>query len=112
MKKGGAICLIISLLVVKAVNAVAQRPDSMQGAYISTAYKKSVTPTKKLPALPYINLLSHRVSPALKLPQNFYTTNLGFFCTKELQLEKTTKIPFRFRLGSIDYCDVLEGKRR
>ena len=41
-----------------------------------------------------------------------YIKNLGFFCKKELLFEKATKIPFRFRLGSIDYCDRMEGKGR
>lgn len=41
---------------------------------------------------------------------NFYTQNFGFFCKKELQLEKLTKVPFKFRLGSVQQCDWLEGK--
>jgi hypothetical protein len=40
----------------------------------------------------------------------FYTQNFGFFCKKELQLEKVTKLPLRFRLGSMQQCDWLEGK--
>ncbi len=44
------------------------------------------------------------------LAQNYYTSNFGFFCKKELQLEKITKIPFKFRLGSVQQCDWLEGK--
>jgi len=44
------------------------------------------------------------ISPA------YYTQNFGFFCKKELQVEKLTKIPFRFRLGSVQQCDWLEGK--
>ena len=44
------------------------------------------------------------------ISSNFYTQNFGFFCKKELQLEKITKIPFKFRLGSVQQCDWMEGK--
>ena len=42
---------------------------------------------------------------------DFYTQNFGFFCKKELQLEKMTRIPVKIRLGSVQQCDWLEGKR-
>ncbi|MBS1734335.1 MAG: hypothetical protein JST02_13655 [Bacteroidetes bacterium] len=45
------------------------------------------------------------------IPVNFYTMNMGYVCRKELKLEKATGIPFRFRLGSLNYNDWLEGKK-
>jgi len=41
-----------------------------------------------------------------------YTRNFGFFCKEELQLQKRTGVNFSLRLGTLDYCNFLEGKSK
>ncbi len=45
------------------------------------------------------------------IPANFSTCQLGFFCKQEWKFESKTKLPFKFRVGDLKYCDWLEGKR-
>jgi hypothetical protein len=44
------------------------------------------------------------------LPQNFYKQNLGYFCKKEIQIQKAISLPVYIRLGSKEYVDYLERK--
>ncbi len=54
------------------------------------------------------NTFHQKASPVI--PSGFAVTQLGFFCKKELHFEQVTKIPLRFRLGSINFCNRMEGK--
>lgn len=45
------------------------------------------------------------------VPANYHAKTLGFFCKKELQLQKSTGINIFFRLGSKNYVDYLERKQ-
>jgi hypothetical protein len=44
------------------------------------------------------------------VPSNIYYKQSGIMCKMEWELEKTTHIPLRFRLGSLADCNALEGK--
>ena len=39
-----------------------------------------------------------------------YQDRLTFFCRQEYKFEKSTKIPLRFRIGSLNYTNYLEQK--
>ena len=59
-------------------------------------------------------------APYTEVPHPSFTTvqfigkeivqHLPFFCGAELLIEKRLKVPFRFRLGSVQQTDWLEGK--
>ena len=89
---------------------------------VSTAQTISATP--QLPkafrfSVAPIDLQSFTVSKNLPdiskklvfLSPNFYASQLSFFCRQEIRLDKAAKLGFRFRLGSVEQCDLLEGKR-
>ncbi len=49
-------------------------------------------------------------SKPFSISSNYQSLGWGFFCKKEWQLEKAIKIPIKFRLGTFEYSNKLEGK--
>jgi hypothetical protein len=43
------------------------------------------------------------------VPENFYTKTTGFFCNTERYIQKQTKVAVKFRLGSVEQTQRLEG---
>jgi hypothetical protein len=63
-------------------------------------------------SLPVNKRNADSLQPMAYLSPDFYAKQLGFFCRQEIKMDKITKIPFRFRLGSVEQCNWLEGKKR
>jgi hypothetical protein len=59
---------------------------------------------------PKILIANPIINFAEPISADFYSTHLGFFCRKELQVEKFSSLPLRFRLGSLEYVNRMEGK--
>jgi hypothetical protein len=51
----------------------------------------------------------YSLSADLKVAPNYYTTKTGFFCNTERSVEKRTKLAVKFRLGSVEQTQKLEG---
>lgn len=78
-------------------------PASSYGQY-STEQKRSIKPLFTFFSNEPID---KKMTPAMFQPGY----HLPFFCRIEHELEKETKMAFRFRLGNLDYVNTLENKK-
>lgn len=80
-------------------------------AQIKPAVNDNLLLTLQFPVRPWQSFLLQQ-KPAVALPADFYSKQLGFFCRQEIKMDKVIKVPFRFRLGGVEQCDWLEGKNK
>jgi hypothetical protein len=67
-------------------------------------YKKEIKMLKKTVQN---NANALKISP---IPLAYCYQNLAFFCKLEVKWDKVNVAPIRFRLGSVEYANGLEGK--
>ena len=111
MKYWNKICGLFLIIIINCLlsTAIAQK-NNFDSLFMHT---KTVTFTNYTTAFSndYSTVGQTSSAKLFILPGNYYTQHFGFFCKKELIFEKVTKIPLRFRLGSLQECDRMEGKR-
>jgi hypothetical protein len=122
MKNWNKICGAVAFFMLCFVCAPAQQRTSLllltpQIKPVNQALISVSAPVKPrmstfyniIPAVGFITEPASQKIHAILAP-NHYTQNFGFFCKQELKIQKITKIPLFFRLGSLEYCNQLEGK--
>ncbi|HEX8677855.1 MAG TPA: hypothetical protein VF700_11575 [Segetibacter sp.] len=108
--RGWSICFFINLFVYIPAKSQHLFPT------LSSAKKQIVYDTSKQNGNPVIPSKSGADvncflnSSVNAVPSSFYFNSLGFFCQKELQMEKVIRVPIKFRLGSVAHTDQMEGK--
>lgn len=103
------ICGIILIIFFATVSCKAQMINSANNSTVKTS--RYNLPTYFTTGKINTNDKDFLLSPITVIPQDYYTQHFGIMCKKELAIEKATKIPFRFRLGSLQQCNYLEGKK-
>jgi len=80
-------------------------PLSRSGSLILSAPTHTISLTNYFANSTHTSLKNKEV-----ITPDFYVRQLTFFCRQEIKFEKALKIPFKFRVGSVEDCDRMEGK--
>jgi hypothetical protein len=104
------ICLFIKLFVCYYTNGQTVTPSAAFCKPTSTIHpdRRFLSNVVHFADTTYLSPINN--APFTLMASNYYTSTLGFFCKKEIQIEKAIKFPVKFRLGSVAYTDKMEGK--
>jgi len=110
MKHWNKICGLLSIFLFAALFSAAQTDKSI--SYLTSLSSKS-KPLARTNSLLFFQLKDNvEATSSIKLiNQDYCTQHFGFFCKKELALEKTIKVSLHIRLGSLQQCNYLERKK-
>lgn len=94
------------------ISANAQRslpPASAPNIFFEKSKRANADSAIRFNGIP--QTLNTRIPSESIIPEDFSTCKYGFFCKKELVVEKAIKFPLRVRLGSLEQSNYYEGKR-
>ena len=80
-----------------------QRDNNLNAFYLLPLYSNSINRFETPP--------SATLATGALARYQFNPANLPFFCKIEYDMAKGKKIPFKFRLGDVQYVDELEKKK-
>jgi hypothetical protein len=107
------ICGFILFLLFSCLFSSAQNTTSLKLNYYTFPLKNKLKASDTaIHFISSISLFTNLENLKPPVSRNFSTCTYGFFCREELKIEKITKVPIRFRLGSMAQCNYYEGKRQ
>jgi hypothetical protein len=77
----------------------------------NSSFSQVLHPAKQRKFVLQTDSLPIRANTSFTLKKDDYIKNLAFFCRQEWKLEKALKVPIRLRIGSLEQCSRLEGKK-
>jgi hypothetical protein len=109
--------IVVWMILIFGIRAGAQPIDEAGGklrpAGLVWKASKSGAAWVQSPGTLLVNAFAQTSYVPQKMPgADYYLEHTGFFCKKEWEFEKTVHLPLRFRIGSLEYCNFLEGKNK
>jgi|SRR6185437_9255464 len=106
------ICGFILISILSCLFSNAQITTSIKLNYINFLVKSKLKASDTTFHFIPLSLFTDIENTKSPITEDFSTCTYGFFCREEVKIEKTTRMPIRFRLGSLAQCNYYEGKKQ